>query len=194
MKDLLGFIAVMLTLIGYAPLLYKIFKGNVKPHPFTWFIWTFATLTVFFAQAFNNGGAGAWSIGFSGSITFVITIFAFSKRSDYKITIIDWVFLLVAFSALPLWFFTSNALYAVFILTVVDLLGYGPTLRKAYYRPHEEYIPTYVIMSIRNIVSIFAMREISLTNTLFQFAVTIANTMVITIILLQINKHKKLTF
>lgn len=175
MKEYLGILAIILTLIGYAPFLHRIFKGKVNPHPFTWFIWTFATLIVFFAQILNGGGAGAWSMGFTGSITFVITVFALYKKSDYKISGFDWLFLFFSFLALPMWFFTSNAFYAVLILTIVDLFGYMPTFKKAYYRPFDEYLPIYFMMSLRNVVSIMAMNEYSWTNIFFQITVTIAN-------------------
>lgn len=189
MKEYLGIFAIFLTLFGYAPLLYKIFKGVVKPHPFTWFIWTFATLIVFFAQLLNNGGSGAWAIGCSGSITFVITIFAFVKKSDYIISKIDWFFLFSSVFALMTWFLTNNAVYAVLLLTVVDLLGYGPTIKKAYFRPHEEYVPVYLILSMRNVVSILAMHDMSFINTFFQICTTLANIFVVSIVLKRRKKY-----
>lgn len=96
------------------------------------------TLTVFFAQLAGQGGIGAWPIGVSGVITSYIALLAYLQRADTHITRADWLFFFAALSALPFWFFTSNPLWAVVSLTVVDVLGFGPTVRKAYRHPHEE--------------------------------------------------------
>ena len=88
---------------------------------------------VFLAQLEDGGGTGAWPIGVSGIITIFIALLAYIKRADISITRTDWLFLVAALSSLPFWYFTSDPLWAVVILTTVDVLGFGPTARKAYF-------------------------------------------------------------
>ncbi len=76
--------------------------------------------------------------------------------------------------SLPLWYLTSDPLWAVVILTIVDLMGFGPTFRKAYIRPFEEQLTFFVIMAARNLISIMALEHYSLTTVLFPAATAIA--------------------
>lgn len=142
-------------------------QGKIKPHVFSWVIWGSTTFIVFLAQLEDNGGAGAWPIGVSGIITIYVAIIAFVKRSDITITKTDWMFFLVAMTSLPFWYFTSDPLWAVVILTAVDVLGFGPTIRKAYSFPFEEQLTFFALFMARNLIAIMALENYSITTVLF---------------------------
>jgi hypothetical protein len=166
-KELLSGIAIALTFAASAPYVYSILKGATKPHVFSWVVWGTTTCVVFLAQLEGKGGAGAWPIGVSGVITIFIAMLAYAKRGDMTITKTDWVFLITALSSLPLWYVTSDPLMAVVILTTVDVLGFGPTIRKAYHQPQSEPLNFYALFSIRNLFVIMALEQYSLTTVLF---------------------------
>jgi len=149
-------------------------QGKTKPHVFSWVIWGCTTFIVCLAQLADKGGAGAWPIGFSGIITLYVALLAYQKKSDSTITEIDWLFFVLAMSSLPIWYLASHPLWAVLILTTVDLLGFGPTFRKAYSRPFEEHLMFFVIMAVRNFISIAALEHYSLTTVLFPITIGIA--------------------
>ncbi|PKM36385.1 MAG: hypothetical protein CVV06_11360 [Gammaproteobacteria bacterium HGW-Gammaproteobacteria-10] len=166
-KELLSIVAIVLTFLATAPYIHSILKGATKPHVFSWVIWGATTLVVFLAQLENKGGAGAWPIGVSGVLTIFIAILAFAKRGDVTITKSDWVFLITALSSLPLWYFTSDPLWAVVILTTVDVLGFGPTIRKTYHQPTSEPLHFYALFAIRNLLVVMAIEHYSVTTVLF---------------------------
>jgi hypothetical protein len=166
-KQLLSAIAIGLTLIAYYPYIRSIIQEKTKPHVFSWVIWGTSTCIVFLAQLADKGGAGAWVIGFSGIISIYVAFLAYIKRSDSTITRIDWIFFTVAMTSLPLWYLTSDPLWAVVILTTVDVLGFAPTFRKSYIRPFEEQLMFYGVMAVRNLVVISALENYSLTTVLF---------------------------
>ncbi|MDX2470211.1 MAG: hypothetical protein QNL04_06495 [SAR324 cluster bacterium] len=166
-NELLSAIAIALTFIAFYPYLRSIHKGETKPHYFSWVIWGLTTLVVFFAQLGDQGGVGSWPIGLSGILTLYVALVAFLKRSDSSITSLDWWLFLMALSALPLWYFTSNALWAVVLLTFVDTLGFGPTFRKAYNFPLEENLSMYEIMALRNLIASLALEHYSIITLLF---------------------------
>jgi hypothetical protein len=85
----------------------------------------------------------------------------------------DWGFFGVALAALPCWYFTSNPLSAVVILTGVDLAGFGPTFRSAHARPRDERMGFYALAAVRNLLAILALEHYSLTTILFPAAVGI---------------------
>ena len=131
MKELLSAIAIGLTFILFLPYIRSSWKGETRPHVFSWVIWGIVTFIVFFAQLAGKAGLGAWPIGVSAAITSYIALLAYRKRGDTQITRTDWGFLIAALSAVPFWFATSDPIWAVVILTIVDLAGFGPTIRKA---------------------------------------------------------------
>ena len=83
-------------------------------------------------------------------------------------------FFIAAFTSLPLWFFTHDPLWAVLVLTTVDLLGFGPTLRKAYHHPNEEGASLFAIYAFRNLLVLGALEHYSLTTILFPAAIAAA--------------------
>lgn len=184
-KPLLSLTATLLTFIGFYPYIRSIYRGKVKPHVFSWVIWGSTTVIVFFAQLEARGGIGAIPIGISGLITLFIAYLSYVKRGNIHITPLDWIFLVVAFSSLPFWYFSASPLAAVIILTTVDLVGFGPTIRKAYHQPHEENIWFFSLFALRNGLVIIAMETYSLTTILFPAAVSLACVLLIVLLLVR---------
>lgn len=166
-KESLSAIAIALTLFAFLPYIRSIQTGKTRPHVFSWIIWGSVTFVVFLAQLADHGGAGAWPIGVSGLITIYVAFLAYSKKSDSSITHSDWLFLIAAMTSLPLWYFTSDPLSAVVILTTVDLAGFGPTFRKAYAFPFEEKLLFFALIALRNAIAILALQNYSATTVLF---------------------------
>lgn len=173
-NDVISGLAIVLTLIAFLPYIASTLRGQTRPHVFSWVIWGITTFIVFLAQVKDGGGAGAWPIGVSGIITIGVAIIAYLKRADITITTLDTVFFVAAVSAVPLWYFTADPMWAVVILTVVDLLGFGPTLRKAFHSPHEENLTFFGLFLLRNLLAIVALEHYSVTTVLFPAAVALA--------------------
>ncbi len=174
MKELFGTLAGVMTFALFLPYIRSIRRGEIRPHVFSWIIWGAGTLVVSFAQLSGGGGIGAWVITVSGMISCYIAALSYWKRGDTVVTTTDWIFLAMALSALPLWFFTSNPLGAVVTVTTVDLLGFAPTIRKAYRQPHQESAIFFTLSFVRNVLVIVALENYSLTTVLFPAGVGIA--------------------
>ena len=170
-KEVLSAVAIVLTFAVFVPYIRTIISGATKPHVFSWVIWGATTLVVFFAQLDAKGGVGAWPIGVSGSITLFVAGLAYVKRADITVTKTDWLFFVSAMSSLPLWYLVSDPLWAVVVLTTVDVLGFGPTIRKAYRFPHSESLLFFSLFAARNLLVIMALENYSLTTVLFPAAI-----------------------
>ena len=181
-KVILSAVAIALTLLAFLPYIRSIVQGKIKPHVFSWVIWGTTTFVVFLAQLEDHGGAGAWPIGISGVITLFVAFLAYIKRSDITITRTDWLFFTAAMSSLPFWYFTSDPLWAVVILTTVDVLGFGPTVRKSYKYPHSESLLFFGLFTARNIIVILALENYSVTTVLFPAVIAIACMLLIVMI------------
>lgn len=166
-KEILSTLAISLTLFAFIPYILSIHRGDTKPHVFSWVIWGSTTLVVSLAQLAGGGGLGAWPITVSGVVTLYVALLAYLKKADTTCTKLDYIFLLAALSALPLWYLANDPLAAVLILTFVDVLGFGPTFRKSYGFPYSERLLFFAILTARNVIAIFALEKLTLTTILF---------------------------
>ena len=173
-KEILSAAAIVLTFAAFVPYIRTILSGATKPHVFSWVIWGATTFVVFLAQLEGKGGVGAWPIGVSGGITIFVAFLAYVKRADIAITKTDWLFFASAMSSLPLWYLTSDPLWAVVVLTTVDILGFGPTIRKAYSFPHSESLLFFSLFAARNLFVIMALENYSVTTVLFPAVIAAA--------------------
>lgn len=182
-KAILSAVAIVLTLVAFVPYIRAIFNRTITPHVFSWVIWGATTCVVFLAQLEGGGGVGAWPIGVSGSITIYIAILAYIRCADISITRADWMFFAAALSSLPFWYVTADPLWAVSILTIVDALGFGPAIRKAYHFPYGESVLFFSIFAVRNILVILALENYSVTTVLFPAVITLACVLLVVILL-----------
>ncbi len=166
LKLILSLLATGLTLGSFYPYLRSIFKGHTQPHVFSWIIWGITTCIAFAVQLTNGGGLGAWPIGISGILTLGTAVIAYSKKVEITITRLDWVFFFASLSTLPLWYFTDNPLLAIVFLTLIDVLGFVPTIRKWLRYPESENMTTYVLILFRNFFAMGALEHYT-TTTLF---------------------------
>ncbi len=184
-NECLSALGIVLTFVAFVPYIRSIHRGTIRPHVFSWFIWGLATVVVFLAQLAAGGGIGTWPIGVSGAVTFYIAVLSFLKRTDVGITRGDWAFLIASLTALPLWFVTSDPTWAVAILTAVDLIAYGPTVRRAYRRPHEESVFMFAHFGVRNALVVLALERYSLATLLFPVAVGVVCLLFVTMLLIR---------
>lgn len=173
-KHFLGALAIALAVAAYAPYIHSTLRGATRPHLFSWMTWATVTTVVFFAQIQGKGGSGAWPTGVSALLTIFIARLAWLKRSDVTISGRDWFFLLASLSSLPLWYLTADPRWAVVILTTVDVLGFGPTVGKAYHLPQSEPPAFYALLAVRNLMAIAALEHYSLTTVLFPAVLGVA--------------------
>ena len=187
LKTQLAAIAILLTFIAYLPYIISIYRGKTRPHVFSWIIWGITTCIVFFAQLEDEGGAGAWPIGVSGLITLGVAYQAYRLKSDVSIRFLDWVFFIGCLASLPIWYLLSDPMWAVILLTFIDVLGFGPTIRNAYVNPYHEQLTFYALFALRNIVSIGALENYSITTLCFPVVISIA--CIVFIVMVAFRRH-----
>jgi hypothetical protein len=183
LKAWLSIAATALTLLAYLPYLWSILFGGVRPHIFTWVIWGTATLLAFAAAYHSDGGWGAWVIGLSAVISFIVATLAYIKRADVTISHADIFFFIAALAAMPLWWLAHDPVWAVLLLTLIELLGFAPTFRKTWHAPHSESITFLVLLILRNTLIIFALAHYTLSTVLFPAAAELACLMLVILML-----------
>ncbi len=173
-KETFGYLSLLFAFASYAPYMWSTWKGKTRPHVFTWIIWTLVMAIGTAGQYAGGAGAGAWSTTFTAVSCFIIVILAL-RQGDKNITRHDVIIFAAALSAIPLWLMTNNPFTAIIIVTVIDLLGYLPTLRKAYHKPQEEMAMSYLITNFKHLAGFFAMTTYSWTTMLYPSALFVMN-------------------
>lgn len=97
-----------------------------------------------FAQLVSGGGPGAWStavIALVCVICFVASIF----RGEKTRTLFDWLCLILALFSITLWILSGTPLLSVILLTFIELLAFGLTVRKTLGDPYSESLLYFIV-------------------------------------------------
>ncbi len=188
MKEVLGLVAVALSIIGHAPYIKDTINKKTKPHVFTWLVWSIVTTLAFLAQWVKGGGAGSWTTGVTGVITIIIMLLAL-KNGTKDIKTIDKIFFAGALLAIIPWYLTKDPTLSVIMITTIDVLAFFPTIRKTINDPTSETFFMYALNLFRHSISILALATYNISTVLFPAAILVMNG-VMTAIMLR-PKYKK---
>lgn len=173
-KMIIAIIAAILAFIGNVPYLIDVIKQKVKPHPYTWFVWTIVSCIVFFGQLAKGAGVGA--IPTAAAEIFTIIIFLFSLRYGFNyITRTDTFFLIIALLGIIPWVLTKDPTVSVIIAVSIDFVGFMPTLRKTWRHPKTEAPLLYGMNVLRHILMLFSLQAYNIATTLHSIAMIITN-------------------
>lgn len=182
MKESIAIIASILAIIGNVPYLMDIVKGRVKPHPYTWFVWSIVSCIIFFGQIAKGAGIGA--LPTAASEIFTILIFFFSIRYGFKdIKKIDTVFLIISLVGLIPWIITKDPTISVIIAVSVDILAFIPSLRKTWHEPSTETPILYSMNVFRHILMLASLQAYNIATMLHSVVMITSNTLMTFLIL-----------
>jgi hypothetical protein len=183
-KIIFAIVGTVISVVAFLPYIRDVLKGRTKPHMYTWFIWV---IVQGIATAGILYGGGKWgALELSIGTVLVAWVFILSLKFGTKnITKIDTISLLVALGTVLIWLLLKNAILAVVLVTVIDIIGYVPTIRKTYHDPWSETLSTWTSFTIGNLFSVFALKEYNLLTLTFIISTTIANAIIAVIILVR---------
>ena len=151
-----------------------IFRGKTHPHAFSWLIWGTISSIGFAAQVAEGAGPGSWARGFGAATCFILVVLGFLK-GEKNITRGDWVTLVVALSAIPLWIMTDTPFWSVIIVCFIDTIGYAPTVRKSWSKPHGELAVSYLFSCLGAGFSLVAIEQYTPSTWLYPLVLTLSN-------------------
>ncbi|MCC5814263.1 MAG: hypothetical protein JJT78_05865 [Leptospira sp.] len=185
MKIIFSSLSIAITLFSFLPYILAIYRKEKIPHYFSWIIWGSTTFIVGLAQFTEGGGWGSYPILISGILTLIVSILSFIRRESAKLKAMDWFFLISSLGSIPLWWILESPLWSVILLTFIDVMGFGPTIRKAYENPREESPLFYTWFAIRNLLVLGALESYSTTTVLFPLATGLGCVLLVGIILVR---------
>lgn len=170
--------SVIVLVIGYFPYFKDIFAKTTKPHAYTWLIWAITQGTA--AAAAFYGGANWGTLSLVGGTVLVIFVFFLSLKYGTKnISRSDTFILVLALSAIAVWWLTNNPLLSVLMVTVIDGMGYIPTLRKSWTEPWSETLSFWLAMAIVSMLTIFSLGDINWLTAPYLVVLAVLNIVVL---------------
>lgn len=173
-KIIISAIAVLMTFIAYVPYVRDVLKGKTTPHVYTWFIWGLVTAIAFGLQISAGAGVGGW-VTLTVAIACFFVFFLGMQRGKKDITISDTIFFVLSLLALFLWLIAKQPMLSVILVSIVDMLGFIPTLRKSWNKPYSETLFLYELNSFRHALSLFALEQYNIVTWLYPATWTVAN-------------------
>lgn len=174
MKETIAVVAALLAVIGNVPYLLDVVKGRVKPHAYTWLVWTIVSCVIFFGQIAKGAGVGAIPTG--ASEIFTVIIFLLSLKNGFKyVTRIDTYFLTIALLGLIPWFLTSDPTFSVVIVVSIDVVAFVPTLRKTWGFPSSENPILYGMNALRHFLALFSLQAYNVATMLHSLVMIVMN-------------------
>lgn len=176
MKEIIGIVAALMAFVAYVPYLRGILRGKIKPHPYSWLIWSLTTIVILALQQTHGAGPGVYTTYTVAGIGFIISALGF-RNGRKDITLLDTAFLIAALCATVVWIFADRPELSMMLLVGIDLLGMGPTVRKAWNKPHEELLFLWGANAARHGLSIAALQSYNLVTILNPLSWVISNTL-----------------
>ena len=177
LKQILGVVAVILIFVGYIPYSRDIISGKTKPHIFSWFLWGFVTSIAFALQIYGQAGIGAHVTLAAALMCFVVIFLGFKYKSTSDITKTDVFFIIAAFVAFGIWVFAKQPVLSAVLTTLVDLLGFMPTVRKSWHKPFTETLSFYYLNTFRFGLAVISLNRYTILTAFYPVAWLIANSL-----------------
>lgn len=153
---MLGLLAGIIGVIGYAPYIRDILRGSTKPDRASWLIWTLEYAALFGAQLGVGAAESLWLVGLQ--LLGVVTICTLSYRYgvggfDKKNTLV----LVSVCVVLGIWYLTRSADLTIILLIAVEAVGVALTMRKVYKQPGSETLVMWALIAVAGVIGIAAV-------------------------------------
>jgi hypothetical protein len=189
-KEMAALAAACISLISYFPYVTAILSGRIRPHAYTWLIWSITQGTATVGLFLGDGGFAV--IGFALSALFnVIIFFLCFTHGTKKIDPSDGIILLIALAAIVGWWQLKDATLAILMVTAIDAIGYEPTYRKLLDDPRSESLLSWLLFTLAFTLYLASLKEYNWLTLPYIVMTLIANSVLICLIIFVRRKHKK---
>lgn len=182
MQLFLTIFPICLCFIAYLSYIRDILKGKVSPHVISWFLWSLSAFLVFAIQFQNNAGFGSYinlALAFISFVIFILSI----KKGKKDISRLDFFAFVLALTAIVLWLFVDRPLWSVILIIFTDIMALVPSVLKAWEDPLFETTTTFILASVKHLLSFFALESLVLVNVLYPVYGLIANSFFVILII-----------
>ncbi len=184
-KLFLGYLSVVVTVGGYLLYLASMYKHEaghqklVKPHPLSWVMFGFLTLTGWMVQEAGGAQAGSWCLGVTGVFCFVIAAATYLKyRSEWRFTRDEWGAVAGGAILFSFYLVTKSAALSATLATGAGFVLYWPTVKKGWARPYSDNPVNFTFNSVKCIPALLALSVVTYSTSVYLWMLLVMNGLV----------------
>jgi hypothetical protein len=173
-RDALGILSVVLAVLAAVIYIAQTLRGEVRPHPLSWFLFGVLSLTGYLVQRDEGARQGSWTLLAMTIICFLF-VAASVARGERSFSRQEWAFVVAAGAVFALYMFTRDANVAAALTTAIDALGYGPTFVRGWVQPRKDSVTSFAINAAKFVPSLMAMDPISFATSFYPATLMLLN-------------------
>lgn len=174
MKEILSFVAVVLTFAAYVPYYRDILKGKTHPHVYSWSLWGLLTILIVALQIKGGAGPATFVTAAAGLLCLGVVILSL-KSGKKDITVSDTVTAILSLIAIGFWLIADQPVVSIILVVAADMLAFWPTVRKSWHKPHSETLSLYITNTIRFTMALLAVKNYTILSSLWLVAWVLGN-------------------
>jgi hypothetical protein len=183
-RDALGLLSVALAILAAIIYIAQTLRGEVRPHPLTWFLFGVLSLTGYWVQRDQGARQGSW-VMFAMTIISFLFVAASVARGERRFSWQEWAFVAAAGAVFALYWLTRDANTAAALTTGIDALGYGPTFIRGWSQPRKDSVTSFTLNGVKFVPSLMAMDPISFATSFYPATVMVLNAAVAIMLLMR---------
>ena len=142
-------LATAIALVAYIPYLVAMFRGNNKPHLYTWVSIFIITAVVAYLQVIGRAGVGAIPTILGVFVDAIVLFYCF-KFGTKDIVFIDKVCLSITIVGVVLYaILHTHPATSLAVVTAAEVISFIPTYRKTRNSPYSESLPSYYLLMLK---------------------------------------------
>ena len=173
-RDTLGLLSVALAVLAAVIYIVQTLRGEVRPHPLSWFLFGILSLTGYLVQRDEGARQGSWTLVSMTVICFLFVAVSVA-RGERSFSRREWAFLGAGGAVFAVYLFTRQANVAAGLTTLVDALGYGPTFVRGWSQPKKDSAASFALNGVKFIPSLMAMDPISFATSFYPATLMVLN-------------------
>jgi hypothetical protein len=173
-RDALGILSVVLAVVAAVIYILQTLRGEIRPHPLSWFLFGILSLTGYWVQRDEGARQGSWTLLAMTIICFLFVAVSVA-RGERSFSRNEWAFLAAGGVVFVLYLFTRQANVAAALTTVIDALGYGPTFIRGWSFPRKDSVTSFALNGVKFVPSLMAMDPISFATCFYPATLMVLN-------------------
>ena len=183
-RDALGVLSVALAVLAAVIYIAQTLRGEVRPHPLSWFLFGVLSVTGYWVQRDQGARQGSWTLLAMTVICFLFVAVSVA-RGERSFSRQEWAFVVAAGAVFATYMFTHDANVAAALTTAIDALGYGPTFTRGWSFPRKDSATSFALNGVKFVPSLMAMEPISFATSFYPATLLVLNTAVAIMLLMR---------
>lgn len=155
----IGAIAGCIALFQIIPYVVSILRGHTKPERTSYLIWLIVDVVGVLSYIYAGATTTIWT-GIVFCLTALLIFILSLKYGVGGFSKFDIGCFLLALVGIGVWIVSKDAILALYFITLVNFIGYLPTIKKVYFLPKTENTLSWTLAALASTLNLFALTSL----------------------------------